>query len=126
MTSLSDIKVVHKRLAAHVPSLSARELGLLIDLARHAALPAALSAELVHILRINFVEEAPYYAEAALLLSPLCHELGDGIYEMDSSVRNLLLRELTVEHTSARVRDVARLLKSVQPSLPALGKLSWP
>ena len=63
-------------------------------LAMHAALPLGLSPEIVHLIRINFVPAAPWIAEADLLLSPLCRELGGDLYEMDAQVRELLLDEL--------------------------------
>jgi GTPase SAR1 family protein len=60
----------------------------------HAAIPLGLSPELVHLLRVNLVPQAPFIAEADLLLSPLCVEAGGGLYEMDPGVRGLLLDEL--------------------------------
>jgi hypothetical protein len=51
-----------------------------LALACHAALPAALNAELVALLRGNFLldppDSLPYSAEADLLLSPLCRQIG--------------------------------------------------
>lgn len=81
-------------------------------LAMHAALPLGLTPELVHLLRINFVPEAPFIAEADVLLSPLCREVGGGTYEMDAGVRELLLDELgrSREYGPARLRQVAELL----------------
>lgn len=81
-------------------------------LAMHAAVPLGLTPELVHLLRFNFVPSAPFIAEADLLLSPLCRELGGGMYEMDADVRELLLGELgrAAAYGPERVRDVARLL----------------
>ena len=84
----------------------------LFDLARHAALPVALDPGLVHLLRINFFldrpDEAPLppTAEADLLLANLCHEVGDGLYEIDPAVRDLLLEGLSED----RLREVATLL----------------
>jgi SOS-response transcriptional repressor LexA len=63
-------------------------------LAMHAAFPLGLSPELVHLLRVNLVPQAPFIAEADLLLSSLCREAGGGLYEMDDAVRELLLHEL--------------------------------
>ncbi|HEU4560021.1 MAG TPA: hypothetical protein VFS20_19380, partial [Longimicrobium sp.] len=81
-------------------------------LAMHAALPLGLSPELVHLLRANFVPRAPFIAEADLLLSPLCAEVGGGMYEMDADVRELLLAEMarTPGYGRARLRSVARFL----------------
>lgn len=82
-------------------------------LAMHAALPLGLSPELVHLLRINFVREAPFIAEADLLLSPLCAEVGGGMYEMDADVRELLLAEMarTPGYGPWHVRRVAHFLR---------------
>ncbi|HEX2208948.1 MAG TPA: TIGR02594 family protein [Longimicrobium sp.] len=82
-------------------------------LAMHAALPLGLSPELVHLLRVNFVRDAPFIAEADLLLSPLCAEVGGGMYEMDPDVRELLLAELarTPGLGRERVRRVAHFLR---------------
>jgi uncharacterized protein (TIGR02594 family) len=82
-------------------------------LAMHAALPLGLSPELVHLLRINFVREAPFIAEADLLLSPLCAEVGGGMYEMDADVRELLLAEMarTPGYGPSHVRRVAHFLR---------------
>lgn len=81
-------------------------------LAMHAALPLGLSPELVHLLRVNFVREAPFIAEADLLLSPLCREVGGGLYEMDAGVRDLLLGELgrAPRYGPERLREVAEFL----------------
>ena len=38
--------------------------------------------------------EIPWVAVADLLLSPLCDEVGEELYEMDGAVRNLLLARL--------------------------------
>jgi GTPase SAR1 family protein len=65
-----------------------------IALAMHAAFPLGLSPELLHLLRVNLVPEAPFIAEADLLLSALCREAGEGLYEMDAATRELLLEEL--------------------------------
>ncbi len=83
-------------------------------LASHAALPVALNVELVHLLRINFFldppERLPYTAESDLLLSSLCREIGDDLYEIEPELRNLLLRELARDYGQQRIRDVAMLL----------------
>jgi RNA polymerase sigma factor (sigma-70 family) len=93
----------------------AREHGRrLTELASHAAMPSVLSAELLHLLRINYFLDPPralaYEAEASVLLSRLCTEIDDGLYVIDPELRDLLLRELTAQYGASRVRDVARLL----------------
>jgi small GTP-binding protein len=84
----------------------------LLDLARHAALPVALDPGLVHLLRTNFFLDCPggpslpSTAEADLLLSNLCHEVGDGLYEIEPAIRDLLLEGLGED----RLREIATLL----------------
>jgi hypothetical protein len=83
-----------------------------LTLALHAAVPVGLMPHLVHLLRCNFVPHAPWIAEADLLLSPLCREVGPGVYLLDQKVRELLLDELRQEPSLGppRVRRVAELL----------------
>lgn len=66
-------------------------------LAMHAALPLGLTPELLHLIRINFAPKAPWIAEADLLLSPFCKEVGTGLYEIDKHVRDILLDELKTD-----------------------------
>ena len=49
-------------------------------LAMHAALPLGLTPDLLHLIRVNFAGHAPWIAEADLLLSPLCREVGGELY----------------------------------------------
>ena len=83
-----------------------------ITLAMHAALPLGLTPELLHLIRINFVTSAEWIAEADLLLSPLCSEVGGDLYEMDREVRNLLLGEFMndPDFGRGRVRELAKFL----------------
>lgn len=87
-----------------------------LHLAYHAALPVVLNAEFVHLLRINFFLDPPevldYSAEFDLLLSPFCHEIGDGLYEIDREVRDELLKGLI--HTykyEDRIGEIGELLR---------------
>ena len=69
----------------------------LLDLASHAALPVALSSELLHLIRINFFythSGLDYSSEAELLLSPLCREVGEDLYEILPEARAKLLERL--------------------------------
>ena len=70
-----------------------------LHLAYHAALPVALNAELLHLFRINFFldppEILPYTAEFEFLLSPLCREIDEGLYEIEPEIRDVLLAGLT-------------------------------
>lgn len=85
-----------------------------LHLAYHAALPVALNAEFLHLLRINFFldppETLPYTAEFEFLLSPLCREIDEGLYEIEPEVRDVLLTGLTQTHSPQRIRDLATLL----------------
>ena len=85
-----------------------------LHLAYHAALPVALNSELLHLLRINFFldppHSLPYMAEIDLLLSTLCQEIGEDLYEIDSPVRDELLIGLVIEYGHKRLREVAVLL----------------
>src|SRR5689334_23431442 len=86
----------------------------LVDLASHAALPVVINPELLHLLRINFLldlaEPPTFEDEGRLLLSTVCHELGDGLYEVESANRGPLLARLESRHGPQRLRDVAALL----------------
>ncbi len=83
-----------------------------ITLAMHAALPLGLTPDMLHLIRINFVREAPWIAEADVLLSPLCREVGGELYEMPPDTRELLLDELQSdpEFGLARLQEVAEFV----------------
>lgn len=63
-------------------------------LACHAAFPLLLTPDLLYHIWSNFVPQAPWTAIADILLSRLCYEVGYELYQMDTEVRNLLLKEL--------------------------------
>ena len=70
-------------------------------LACHAALPLALTPDLLYSLWANFQRdthgeaiEIPWIAVADLMLSNLCKEVGNELYEMDQAVRDDLLSQL--------------------------------
>jgi hypothetical protein len=85
-----------------------------LQLAYHAALPVALNADLLHLLRINFFLDPPksllYTAEFELLLSPLCREIDEGLYEIEPEIRDILLQGLCSIDRGQRIKDVATLL----------------
>lgn len=85
-----------------------------LHLAYHAALPVALNAELLHLFRINFFldppEVLPYTVEFEFLLSPLCREIDEGLYEIEPEIRDVLLAGLTQTYGTERTRDIATLL----------------
>ena len=70
-------------------------------LACHAALPLALTPDLLYSLWANFQRDIhgeainiPWIAVADLMLSNLCKEVGNELYEMDQAVRDDLLNQL--------------------------------
>ena len=81
-------------------------------LARHAALPLVLTPELLHYLRNAFLRgQVSWVAEADLLLSDLCEEVGYEQYVMHPAVRARLITELRAEPDGPeRIKEVARLL----------------
>jgi Tfp pilus assembly protein PilF len=87
-----------------------------LRLAQHAALPVVLSPELLHLIRINFLLDEknaappPFTAEVDLLLSPLCREIGDGLYEINPEAREILLVDLVARYGRDRLHEVASLL----------------
>lgn len=85
-----------------------------LHLAYHAALPVALNAELLHLLRINFFldppEILPHTVEFEFLLSPLCREIDEGLYEIEPEIRDALLAGLSQTYDAQRTRDIATLL----------------
>lgn len=83
-----------------------------ITLAMHASLPLGLTPEMLHLIRVNFASNAPWIAEADVLLSPLCREVGGELYEMLPETRELLLDELKTcrEFGIARVKEVAEFV----------------
>ncbi|MGC9395379.1 MAG: AAA family ATPase [Anaerolineae bacterium] len=79
----------------------------------HAALPLVLTPELLNYLRTKFLQgEVPWVAEADLLLSDLCQQVGYEQYVMDSAVRAYLLQEMKQDAAlrSEQMEAVARLL----------------
>jgi Effector-associated domain 7/TIR domain len=85
-----------------------------LRLAYHAALPVAINTDLVHLLRINFFLDPPQFlphtAEFELLLSPLCREIDEGLYEIEPEIRDILLKGLYSINDGQRLEDVATLL----------------
>jgi HEAT repeat protein len=77
-------------------------------------LPVALNAELLHLLRINFFldppEPLPPTVEFEFLLSPLCREIDEGLYEIEPEIRDRLLAGLSQTYPAQRTQDIATLL----------------
>ena len=85
-------------------------------LAYHAALPLVLTPELVHYLRTEFLLDLvpSWEAEADLLLSDLCSQVGYELYAMDTAVRSHLLEQMQRDDRipSDRMQSVAQVLMS--------------
>jgi len=84
-------------------------------LAYHAALPLVLTPELVHYLRTEFLlDRVPWEAEADLLLSDLCSQVGYELYAMDTAVRSYLLEQMQTDDRIPpdRMQAVAKVLMS--------------
>jgi TIR domain len=84
------------------------------ELAYHAALPLILTPELVNYLRNAFLRALdpplPWIADADLLLSELCYEVGYEQYAMKPPIRNYLIAKMREKRGPKRMQDVARLL----------------
>ncbi|MEV4132176.1 FtsK/SpoIIIE domain-containing protein [Dactylosporangium sp. NPDC049742] len=93
-----------------------------LELACHAAVPVAVDAGLLHLLRINFFLDPPavlpFETEAALLLSPLFREVGEDLYEIDPTLRDALLASLVARFGPERPARVAVLLEQYTDQHP--------
>jgi formylglycine-generating enzyme required for sulfatase activity len=80
----------------------------------YAALPLVLTPELLNYLRNQFLRDkhVPWVAEVDLLLSDLCHPVGNEQYAMDSNIRDYLIRQAIRELGQVEIERVARLLVS--------------
>jgi hypothetical protein len=95
-----------------------------IYLACYATVPLALTPDLLYRLWANFQRdpqgewlEIPWIAVSDLLLSNLCEEVGEELYEMEDSVREVLLKELR-SLGETRLKEVAEfVLAYVEPQL---------
>jgi formylglycine-generating enzyme required for sulfatase activity len=97
-----------------------RQEEALLDLACHAALPVALNSELLHLIRINFFythSALDYTSEAQLLLSPLCREVGEDLYELLPEARTELLKRLYRRYPG-RIRNLSILIGHYAKSCP--------
>lgn len=93
----------------------------------HAALPVALTPDLLYLIWNNFQRDIngrelniPWIAVADLLLSGLCHEVGHELYEMDLPVRKTLLNILQKNQNfeRRRIQDISNfLLEYIKPQL---------
>lgn len=90
-----------------------------LQLAFHAALPLALTPDLMYRLWANFQQDIhgerldiPWVAVADVLLSSLCEEVGHELYEMDREVRTALLNQLKhdTRFGQTRLRELSDFL----------------
>ncbi len=65
-----------------------------MDLACHAAFPLVLTPDLLYRIWASFLPQIPWTAVSDILLSPLCREISHETYEMELSIRTILLNEL--------------------------------
>ena len=81
------------------------------QLAQYAALPLLLTPELLNFLRSRFLRgQVPWVAEADLLLSDLCRQVGYELYAMKSDVRAYLLADMAESVGRDAMQEVAQLL----------------
>ncbi|WP_223280005.1 glycoside hydrolase family 25 protein [Nostoc sp. PA-18-2419] len=102
-----------------IESFSKRFTKAHLYLAYHAAFPLALTPNLLYRIWANFqrdihaeVLDIPWIAVADLLLSSLCDEVGHELYEMDLSIRNLLLKRLQEDEKfgQQRIHELSNFL----------------
>ena len=88
-------------------------------LAYHAALPLAITPDLLYRIWANFQTDIhnvplniPWIAVADLILSSLCDEVGREVFEIDATLRQELLNQLKQDprFTEKRLKQVAGLL----------------
>ena len=75
-----------------------------LDFARHSALAPALTPDLLYRLWANFPTDIygaqlniPWVVVADLLLSGLCREVGNELFEMDAAIQRALTNQLRSE-----------------------------
>lgn len=83
-----------------------------LKLACHAALPLILTPELINLIHINFLDnqQIPWVAEIDFLLSPLCRPIDESLYEVEPSVREVLLVELENQFGWHRLFEISKFL----------------
>ena len=82
-------------------------------LACHAALPLILTPELLNLIHINFLEEEQisWVAEVDFLLSPLCRPIDESLFEVEPSIREVLLVDLENQFGFERPLRLAEFLQ---------------
>ncbi len=95
-----------------------------LGLACHAALPLMLTPELLNLIRINFVERAPWMAEADFLLSPFCRPIEENLFEVEPGAREVLLSVLEESFGERQARDLATFLLTYLEKRPGRNRRS--
>lgn len=82
-----------------------------LRLAMHAAVPQSFRPDLLHLLKLNFLPRELHdpAAEADVLFSPLCEEVGRGYFEFGAHARTLLLDNLAANYAADRTPRIARV-----------------
>jgi hypothetical protein len=82
-------------------------------LACHAALPLILTPELLNLIHINFLEEEQisWVAEVDFLLSPLCRPIDESLFEVEPSIREVLLVDMENQFGFERPLRLAEFLQ---------------
>ncbi|MEY3867215.1 MAG: hypothetical protein RLZZ338_1106 [Cyanobacteriota bacterium] len=80
------------------------------NLAYHGAFPLAITPHLLYYLRENFLQELPWITVPDLLFSPLFQSIGGKLYQMDSTVRHLLLKALKNRFGNERLKQLSDAL----------------
>lgn len=100
-------EIARRRIDSFARSFSEAHLYL----AYHAAFPLALTPDLLYRLWANFQRDIsgqflniPWVAVVDILLSPLCEEVGQELYEMQGATRNMLLTRLEEDARFGRER----------------------
>ncbi|HRD88865.1 MAG TPA: DUF4062 domain-containing protein, partial [Accumulibacter sp.] len=96
-------------------AFAARRGEAALRLAMHAALPQVLRAELLHLIRLNFLPESAQdlAVEADVLFAPFCEDIGNGYYCFAGHARLQLLQGLDPayrDESIARSVQVARFM----------------
>lgn len=102
-----QVKVALRKIATFEKRFGASHLPLLYQ----AAFPLALTPDLLYRLWANFQRDihghflnVPWVAVADILLSSLCEDVGQELYEMDDAVRNELLQRLQADDNFGQQR----------------------
>ncbi|MEL7072187.1 MAG: pentapeptide repeat-containing protein [Cyanobacteria bacterium J06581_3] len=110
-----QVKVALRKIATFEKRFGASHLPLLYQ----AAFPLALTPDLLYRLWANFQRDihghflnVPWVAVADILLSSLCEDVGQELYEMDDAVRNELLQRLQADENfgQRRIQELSDFL----------------